>query len=220
EPSGEEEVATEDNRTRDEIREEARDVVRQESALAAFYGGGDTADGPTLGFTEALTDRRADEVLANQTALGENAGSGGIVSRSGLGTSSGAEGEVGRARVGGGGGSEVAAAATTERTEERDTVQVRASVRGRDAQTRGGTVDQDSLQRTLRRKRADIERCYERALAGDPELAGRILIEFTIGSDGRVSSASLRENSVGSAVGSPEGGNATVRVPYILEPSS
>lgn len=232
EPSGEQEAA-EDTRTRDEIREEAREVVRQESALAAFYGGGDTADGPTLGFTEALTDRRADEVLANQTALGENAGSGGIVSRSGLGTSSGAEGEVGRARVGGGGGSEVAAAATTERTEERDTVQVRASVRGRDAQTRGGTVDQDSLQRTLRRKRADIERCYERALAGDPELAGRILIEFTIGSDGRVSSATLRENSVGSSVGSciegrvrrwrfdpPEGGNATVRVPYILEPSS
>lgn len=232
EDSGEE-VVVEDNRSRDEIREEAREVVRQESALAAFYGGGDTADGPTLGFTESLTDRRAEEVLANQTALGENAGSGGIVSRSGLGTSSGAEGEVGRARVDGGGGSEVAAAATTERTEERDTVQVRASVRNRDAQTRGGTVDQDGLQRTLRRKRADIERCYERALAGDPELAGRILIEFTIGSDGRVSSASLRENTVGSSVGSciegrvrrwrfdpPEGGNATVRVPYILEPSS
>ncbi len=233
EPSGEQEAAPEETRSQDAIREEAREVVRQESALAAFYGGGDTADGPTLGFTEALTDRRADEVLANQTALGENAGSGGIVSRSGLGTSSGAEGEVGRASVGGGGGSEVAAAATTERTEERDTVQVRASVRGRDAQTRGGTVDQDSLQRTLRRKRADIERCYERALAGDPELSGRILIEFTIGSDGRVSSATLRENSVGSSVGSciegrvrrwrfdpPEGGNATVRVPYILEPSS
>jgi TonB family protein len=223
----------EDTRTRDEIREEARDVVREESALAAFYGGGDTADGPTLGFTESLTDRRAEEVLANQTALGENAGQGGIVSRSGLGTSSGAEGDVARARVGDGGGSEVAAAATTERTDERETVQVRGSVRDREAVTRGGTVDQDNLQRTLRRKRADIERCYERALAGDPELAGRILIEFTIGSDGRVSSASLRENSVGSSVGSciegrvrrwrfdpPEGGSATVRVPYILEPSS
>ena len=232
EEPGEEEVV-EDTRTRDEIREAARDVVVQESALAAFYGGGETADGPTLGFTDSLTDRRAEEVLANQTALGENAGSGGIVSRTGMGTSSGAEGEVNRALVNAGGGSEVAAAATTERTVERDTVQVRASVRNRDPQTRGGTVDQEGLQRTLRRKRADIERCYERALAGDPELAGRILIEFTIGSDGRVSSASLRENTVGSAVGSciegrvrrwrfdpPEGGNATVRVPYILEPSS
>ena len=231
EESGEQEVA-EETRTRDEIREQAREVVRQESALAAFYGGGENADGPTLGFTASLTDRRAEEVLANQTALGENVGSGGIVSRSGLGTSSGAEGEVGRARVGGG-ESEVAAAATTERTEERDTVRVRASVRGRDAQTRGGTLDQDNLQRTLRRKRSDIERCYERALAGDPELSGRILVEFTIGTDGRVSSASLRENTVGSAVGScvegrvrrwrfdpPEGGTATVRVPYILEPSS
>ena len=230
EESGSEEPA-EDNRTRDEIREEAREVVRQESALAAFYGGSENADGPTLGFTASLTDRRAEEVLANQTALGENVGSGGIVSRSGLGTSSGAEGEVGRARVGGG-ESEVAAAATTERTEERDTVQVRASVRNRDAQTRGGTLDQDDLQRTLRRKRSDIERCYERALASDPELSGRILVEFTIGTDGRVSSASLRENTVGSSVGScvegrvrrwrfdpPEGGSATVRVPYILEPS-
>lgn len=226
--SGQEQAST---RTEDTVREQAEQRVRQESALAAFYGGGDDADGPTLGFTTALTDRSAEEVLSNQTALGENVGTGGIVSRSGLGTSSGAEGSVGRAQVEGG-GSRVAETATTERTEERQAVEVRASIRTGSERTAGtGTLDQGSLRSVLRRRQSDIQRCYERGLAQDPSLRGRVMVQFTVGEGGRVTDARLQENTVGDAVGScivgrvrrwrfdePEGGNATVRVPYILEP--
>ncbi len=225
-------VEAEDTRTRDEIREDARERVREESALAAFYGGGDNADGPSLGFTDALTDRRADEVLANQTALGENSGEGGIVSRSGLGTSSGATGDVGRAQVDSG-GSQVAAAAEVEQTEERGGVEVRASVRSRSAQTAGtGSLDENNLRSVLRRRQRDIERCYERGLAQNPQLRGRLVIQFTVGEGGRVTDARLRENSVSDSVGTcivgqvrrwrfdePQGGSVTVRRPYILEPS-
>ncbi len=232
EEAGNEDAGQEDTRTEDVVREQAQERVRQESALAAFYGGADDASGPALGFTSALSDRRADEVLSNQTALGENAGSGGIVSRSGLGTSSGAEGEVGRAGVDTGRGSTVAEAATTERTEEREAVAV-ASVRSRSPQTAGtGALDSNNLRSVLRRRQSDIQRCYERGLAQNPSLSGRVLIQFTVGQGGQVTDARLPENTVGDAVGTcivgrvrrwrfdePSGGAATVRVPYILEPS-
>lgn len=230
EPAGQEN-AGEDTRSEDVIREQAQERVRQESALAAFYGGADDSDGPALGFTTALSDRRADEVLQSQTALGENAGSGGIVSRSGLATSSGAEGEVGRATVQSG-GSRVAEEATTERTEEREAVAVRATVRTSRPQTAGtGELDQSNLRSVIRRRQSDIQRCYERGLASDPELRGRVEIQFTVGRGGAVTEASLRTNEVGDAVGScivgrvrrwrfeePQGGPAVVRFPFILEP--
>ncbi|MCB9519362.1 MAG: TonB family protein [Myxococcales bacterium] len=223
-----------DSRTQDQVREQARERVRQESALAAFYGGGDDAAGPSLGFTTQMTDRRGDEVLANQLALGENAGSGGIVSRSGMGTSSGAEGAVDRGRISGGTGSRVAEGATTTRTEERSTVTVTARIRtGSEASTGTGRLDENSLRATLRRKQRDIQRCYERALAGNPELGGRVLLQFTIGAEGRVTDARLVENGLNEAVGTcitgavrrwrfdePQGGSVTTRVPYILEPST
>ena len=232
EPEEAPEAGQPETRTRDEIREEARTVVRQESALAAFYGGGDDATGPALGFTDALTSRRAEEVLRNQTALGANAGTG-IVSSTGIGTSSGAEGDVRRGTVDTG-GSAVAAAATTERSERTETAQVRPRVRARDAQTQGnGRLDQSNLNDVLRRRQQDIERCYERALAQDPSLSGRLTVQFTIGADGAVSDARLPDNGLNDSVGNcvlgrvrrwrfdpPDGGTVTVRRPYLLEPST
>jgi TonB family protein len=230
-----EEVAEQEQapRTREEVREQAEQRVRQESALAAFYGGGEDATGPSLGFTDALADRRADEVLRSQTALGEGGGEGGIVSRSGLGTSSGAEGAVGRAEIEGG-GSRVAEAATTERTEERETVEVRANIQSSDPSTAGsGQLDQQSLRSALRRRQGEIERCYERALAQNPNLRGRVVVQFTVGAGGRVVDARLAENTVNDEVGNcivgrvrrwrfdePQGGEASVAIPYILEPGN
>ncbi|MFT5991945.1 MAG: TonB family protein [Bradymonadia bacterium] len=223
--------AEQETRTRDEVREEAQQIVRTESALAAFYGGADDATGPTLGFTDSLTDRTAEEVLANQTALGENAGVG-IVSNSGIGTSSGAEGEVRRAQVDSG-GSSVAANAETTRTERAEAPAPTPRVRAQSEQVRGsGSIDSDNLRSVLRRRQRDITRCYERALAQDPGLRGRITIQFTVGSDGSVSDARLPDNEVGSSAGNcilgrvrrwrfepPSGGTVTVRRPYLLEPS-
>ena len=69
----------------------------------------------------------------------------------------------------------------------------------------------------------------QRGLARDPELSGRFMLEFTIGSDGRVTDARLPTNELGEDVGTcivgavrrwrfdaPDGGEVTVRRPYIL----
>ena len=233
EPVEQQEVSRQPNRSEDQIREAAQERVRSESALAAFYGGEDGEANLGVSFTDSLTSRRAEETLARQQAIGEGGGSGGIVASTGLSTSAGAEGEVGRAQVDTG-GSSLTGEATVEETEERETVEVRASVRTGDSATAGtGRLDQSSLQRVLRRRRRDVQRCYERGLAQNPELSGRVVVQFTINDAGRVDDVRLRENELGSSVGNcitgavrrwrfdaPEGGSVTVRTPYIFSASS
>lgn len=94
-----------------------------------------------------------------------------------------------------------------------------------------GTIDEESLTDDLRRHGRDIRRCYERALPDEPELGGRIVLEFDIDDRGRTSDVSLGENEVGTGVGDcitgrvrrwrfdePEGGTVTVSKTYILAP--
>lgn len=232
EPTPEPQQQEEPTRTRDEIRERPSETVVQQSALAAFYGGGEDAQGPALGFTESVTNRRAEDTLARQTAIGENAGTG-IVSNSGIGTSAGAEGEVRREAVSQG-GSSVASNARVEAAPQQAAATVTARIRERPAQTQGtGTLDEGNLRDVLRRKRRDVQRCYERALATNPELRGRVTVQFTVGADGSVSDARLPENGLNDSVGNcilgrvrrwrfdpPSGGTVTVRRPYLLEPGS
>ena len=79
-----------------------------------------------------------------------------------------------------------------------------------------------------------VQDCYERELKRDPSLAGKIEIEFTIGTSGRVDEAFVASNRMGSdAVGDcivsrlkrwrfpkPGGGSVTVSFPFIFTPSS
>lgn len=110
---------------------------------------------------------------------------------------------------------------------------VEGDMRSRDAQTRGsGSLDADTLRNELQLHSRDIRRCYERALVTDLTLSGRVVIQFEIGVDGRVSSERLVENELGETAGEcitgrmrrwrftePEGGAVTVRKTYILEPA-
>ena len=61
-----------------------------------------------------------------------------------------------------------------------------------------GFLSRDQIERVVRRHSRGFRYCYERELADDPELAGRISVNWTIGLDGRVESASVTENSIGS----------------------
>ncbi len=212
-----------------EIREVSERVV-QESALSSLLG----ADGGIdLGITttDQMAANRAEEALANQQARG--AVGDGIVSSAGLGTSQGAEGRQGRHGVGTG-GSTVAATAEVAQAAESEQVRVTANVRGSSARTAGsGSLDNSAVNRVLRRRSRDVERCYERGLNSNPGLGGRVVVQFTIGTDGRVSNARLPTNEVGSSVGNcilgrvrrwrfpePDGGTVTVRKAYVLSPGS
>lgn len=214
-----------DTRTQDVIREEARQTVREQSALGALYAS-DSGVGPALAVVTGQSNRTVTDVLNGNIAAGAG---GGIVSSTGLGTSQGAEGTVDRAQISGG-GSQVAANAEVAQNTEVAGVEVRVDIRSGDARTAGsGSIDSSSLSSVMRQRQRDIQRCYERGLARDPELSGRFMLEFTIGSDGRVTDARLPTNELGEDVGTcivgavrrwrfdaPDGGEVTVRRPYIL----
>jgi TonB family protein len=76
-----------------------------------------------------------------------------------------------------------------------------------------------------------IRSCYERALRNNPTLSGRLEVRFTIGTSGRVTSASSSGLSAAPEVGScvvsrvrglvfptPEGGSVDFSFPFNFSP--
>lgn len=61
-----------------------------------------------------------------------------------------------------------------------------------------GFLSREQIERVVRRHSRGIRYCYERELQNDPELGGRVSVNWTIDLDGRVQSASVVENSMGS----------------------
>ena len=60
-----------------------------------------------------------------------------------------------------------------------------------------GFLSREQIERVVRRHSRGIRYCYERELQNDPELGGRVSVNWTIDLDGRVASASIQENSMG-----------------------
>ena len=180
-----------------------------------------------------ISVRNAETILNRQSQAGEAL----LVSTgAGFGTSSGDDGEP-ELR------DEIAIAPPTRLdppididNNERDIVEVETEIGGtvdeEDERTRGDSdLDPESLRDDLGRYNDHIERCYLRALPSDPDLGGRIVLQFNIENDGRVDSPYLVENEVGSLVGNcvlgrvrrwrfdqHQGDTVTVRKTYILSP--
>ena len=109
----------------------------------------------------------------------------------------------------------------------RGQVQRRATMR-RETPEINGFLSREHIERIVRRHARGFRYCYERELSDDPELAGRISVNWTIGLDGRVASASISENtlesrSVASCVlrearrmrfDQPDGGMVVVTYPF------
>ena len=60
-----------------------------------------------------------------------------------------------------------------------------------------GFLSREQIERVVRRHQRGIRYCYERQLGDDPTLAGRVSVNWTIDLDGRVSSSSITENTMG-----------------------
>lgn len=233
-PEPEQRASRDENRTSTEIRDQARERVRTESALGALTSS-DTGVGSIVA---ALADRpsnlRAEDIIANQAALGS--GGDGIVSSTGIGTSADATANVGRAEIGSGEGrSSVARQAEVARTERQaEAVEVRSRIRGAEERMAGsGSLSSSNVAAVFRRREGDVRRCYERGLARDPGLGGRLVVQLTIGDGGRVDDVTLRTNELGDDVGTcvvgalrrwrfdaPQGGTVAVQKAYILAPGS
>ncbi|HJK92225.1 MAG TPA: AgmX/PglI C-terminal domain-containing protein [Polyangiaceae bacterium LLY-WYZ-15_(1-7)] len=62
-----------------------------------------------------------------------------------------------------------------------------------------GPLPREAVRRVLRRHERELRHCYATARREQPELAGRLLVEFEIGPQGRVGSARVTENGLGHA---------------------
>lgn len=99
----------------------------------------------------------------------------------------------------------------------------------------GPALNKDSIRTEVRRHIDDVRKCYVQGLAVDPELTGRVEIQFTIGPQGTVVVAIVTSDGLpatGSGVADcivevvktmrfsppPGGGNAVVTYPFLLEP--
>jgi TonB family protein len=215
----------------DAVRERVQEQVAAGTAIGSLL----TGAGPGVGIAAGgpINVERAMADIAGQVGQGQ----GGIVSATGLGTNDGVG--TGAERVGvveqnGSSLAQEAASATGQEAGTGREVEVRARVRGNDAQMAGsGRLDSDALNTYLGRQQRRLQQCYERELARNPDASGRVQIQFTVDASGRVSDARIPNSelpeSVGNCIltevrrwnpGAPDGGSVTVRRTYLFETGS
>ena len=100
-----------------------------------------------------------------------------------------------------------------------------------------GSLEKDDIRAVVRAHIPDVRECYNRGLARDKNLVGRVDVRFTIGPTGAVSSASVQATTlpfwarfVGRCIAraarrwpfpAPDGGGSViVSYPFVLEPAT
>lgn len=67
---------------------------------------------------------------------------------------------------------------------------------------KGGPLSKDDIRRVIRQHTREVQHCYEKELVKQQALAGRLVVRFTIGGDGKVRAARLTQDTLASpAVG-------------------
>jgi len=114
-------------------------------------------------------------------------------------------------------------------------LRVRAKVKtaGPSSAIGSGKLDKGQIAAVVRRRVKSVTSCYERELKKNPDLAGKISVQFTIGQMGRITSIKAAVNTTGSAAVAscitarikrwrfpkPEGGDVTVSYPFVFTAS-
>ena len=182
----------------------------------------------------AVTGNAADVLAqANGVGVASGAAGGALRSRGGGGNGSGEGGGLGGLAAAGGAG------ATAQQNEGTQVVEVRVrgNLRLDDGEAIGGDGDFDARQvvSLIRQRLSAIRACYERELRRNPQLAGKVTVDFTIQTTGSVSGVRASENTTGdSAVATcvtgvvqrfrwnpgPEGGSVTFSYPFVFAPQN
>lgn len=93
-----------------------------------------------------------------------------------------------------------------------------------------GSVDKQKVKRVFSRRKQAVQYCYEKALKVDENLKGKVVLRFTIGTAGRITSIDVEQNTTGDSSVSdcikgkvrtwrfppPEGGSVTFTFPFVL----
>lgn len=223
------------NRTKEDVR---KDVTKKTFLHVLGAEGEDGSLGPSTlkaGLADAKLDeafQNADGGVANADETTKTTFGGAPVAKAGTGDYKGiSKGEAGGTRI-----------ATKEVTTIDKTAatggekKVSASVRGGSlsGKTGVGSVDPTAIKSVFARRKGAVQYCYEKALKVNEKLKGKVVIQFTIGPAGRITSISVTENSTGdSSVGQcimdkvrswkftpPEGGAVTFSFPFVLSTGS
>lgn len=70
-----------------------------------------------------------------------------------------------------------------------------------DSATVTGALSKEQIQKVISAYMGQVEYCYERELQKEPNLRGKILVNFVIGLTGAVTSASVTNSTMGNATG-------------------
>lgn len=95
-----------------------------------------------------------------------------------------------------------------------------------------GELDKEQIRGVMMAHIGEIRDCYNQGLARDPNLAGRLVVDFEISSTGAVSrsevdESTLKDAQVGTCIAgavktwqfpAPRGGAVAVQYPFLLEP--
>ncbi|MCB9727557.1 MAG: TonB family protein [Deltaproteobacteria bacterium] len=223
------------NRTKSELK---KDVTKKTFLHVLGAEGEDGSLGPSTlkaGLADAKLDeafQNADGGVANADETTKTTFGGAPVAKAGTGEYKGiTKAEAGGERI------------ATKKVETVDKTtatggekKVSASVRGGSltGKTGVGKVDPTAVKSVFARRKGAVQYCYEKALKVNEKLKGKVVIQFTIGPAGRITSISVTENSTGdSSVGQcimdkvrswkftpPEGGSVTFSFPFVLSTGS
>jgi TonB family protein len=94
----------------------------------------------------------------------------------------------------------------------------------------GPEYDPALIRRVVHAHRAEVRFCYERSLLAHPQLDGRLMMQFTVATSGRVTASAVTSSTVGDpAVGAcvaqaigrwtfpaPRGGSILIRYPFVF----
>ena len=95
-----------------------------------------------------------------------------------------------------------------------------------------GSLGKDQIRPVIQQHIGEVKQCYEAQLQKNKSLAGRVMVNFTIGTDGKVTDSRISETTlknpdcekcIADAVQSwqfpkPRGGKVVVNYPFVLAP--
>ena len=62
-----------------------------------------------------------------------------------------------------------------------------------------GSIDKEIIRRIIRRHINEVKWCYDQELSRQPDLAGRLMVQFTIAATGQVIASVLQNSTMGNA---------------------
>jgi TonB family protein len=156
-----------------------------------LMGGGPLQN--VFGGQTAFADRLNAAMAGNGDVLVMGSGTGGMGIR-GLGNGGGGEGfgrigGMGKFDVGGGGGAHVGLGRKTPKPRPSGVVMGRSEL--------NGFCREADIQKVVMARRNGPAYCYEKALARDPELSGKVMLNWRIGTDGKVQKVIVESSTLG-----------------------